>query len=409
MKKSDYILIVSILMVVTFALTPIIMFNESLYIIKGGSMEPNLYHGDLVIVMDKEPANIQAGYQDGDIVVIKGPEYHIDQGAEPDFWDAPNNTRIIHRVIDKKLINGTWYFLTKGDNNVMIDGSIRAISKSEDCSIFEYNESNGVFITEDAILGVVIFKIPFIGYLQEYGLLLSIILIILLFTYQLFSKKWQFHLFRHKSSEKRMIKSKSYLILSGFCLVILFLQIILMMNPYFLNMKNNSMNPIINQNDLIISTSKDPSEILIGDFVIIKSPHYFYEKGFPPILWSNFPNTSYLIHSVVDKMNMNGSWYFSTKGGNIGYEFDGMYRTLLSSPGYLLFEYNKTNIIYIPQDAILGVVQFKIPFIGFWKDNFLFSVSILISLQVLIIIFKKANMKIKITIRETNKKTKFSP
>lgn len=401
MKKSDYILIASILLVVIFVLTPIIIFNESLYVIKGGSMEPNLYQGDLVIVMDKEPASIQAGYQNGDIVVIKSPEYHIDQGAEPDFWDAPNNKRIIHRVIDKKLINGTWYFLTKGDNNAMIDGSIRTISKSEEYSIFEYNESNGVYITEDAILGVVVFKIPFIGYLQEYGLLLSIILIISLFMYQVFSKKWQLHLFRSKRGEKRLVKSKSYLIFSGICMIVLFLQIILMMNPYFLNVKNNSMSPILNQNDLVISTSKDPSEILIGDFVIIKSPRDFYDKGFPPILWSNFPNSSYLIHSVVDKMNVNGTWYFMTKGGNSGYEFDGMYRTVSSSPGYLLFEYNKTNIIYIPQEAILGVVHFKIPFIGFWKDNFLFSLSIIITLQILIVIIKKTDYRIELVKRET--------
>ncbi len=389
-------------MVITFVLISIIIFNDSLYVIKGGSMEPNLYHGDLVIIIHKEPANIQAGYEDGDIIVIKGPEYYTDQGAEPDFWDTPNNTLIIHRVIDKKLINGTWYFLTKGDNNLMIDGSIRTISKSEDYSIFEYNESNGVYITEDAILGVVIFKIPFIGCLQEFGLLLSLILIILLSIYKLISKKWQFLFVRTKRREKKWYKSKSYLIFSGFCLIILFLQIILMINPYILNVKNNSMSPIINQNDLIVSTSKDPSEILIGDYVIIKSPQYFYDKGFPPILWSNFPNSSYFIHSVVDKMNVNGSWYFMTKGGDRGYEFDGMYRTVSSSPGYLLFEYNKTNIIYIPQEAIVGVVQYKIPFIGVFKDFFLISFLIVFIIQILCIVYKKINIKIKPAIREIN-------
>ena len=400
MKKSDYILIAVTIAVFTLVLAPIIIFNDSLYIIKGGSMEPNLYHGDLVIVMDKEPVDIQAGSQDGDIVVIKGPEYYTDQGAEPDFWSTPNNTKIIHRVIDKKLINGTWYFLTKGDNNVMVDGSIRTIIKSEDYSIFEYNESNGVYITEDAIMGVIVFKIPFIGYLQEYGLLISIILIISMLIYQLFSKKWQFQLFRSKrDGQKKLIESKSYLILSGICLIILFLQIILMMNPFFFNVPNNSMNPILNQNDLAISTTKDPSEILIGDVVIIKSPHYFYDMGFPPILWSYSPNSSYIIHRVVDKMNMNGSWYFMTQGDNSGFEFDGMYRTLLSSPGYLLFEYNKTNIIYIPQEAIQGVVEFKIPFIGFWKENFLFSLTIVIVLQILIIIIKKTEMRIKVSKR----------
>jgi len=393
-------LIVSIFMVVTFVIVPIIIFNNSLYIIKGGSMEPNLYHGDLVIVIDKEPADIQAGSQDGDIVVIKGPEYYTDQGAEPDFWSTPNNTKIIHRVIDKKLINGTWHFLTKGDNNVMVDGSIRTIIKSEDYSIFEYNESNGVYITEDAIMGVIVFKIPFIGYLQEYGLLISIILIILILIYQLFSKKWHFQLFRSKrDGQKKLIKSKSYLILSGICLIILFLQIILMMNPFFFNVPNNSMNPILNQNDLAISTTKDPSEILIGDVVIIKSPQYFYDRGFPSILWSYFPNSSYIIHRVVDKMNINGSWHFKTKGDNSGYDFDGMYRTLSSSPGYLLFEYNKTNIIYIPQDAIIGVVEFKVPFIGFWKDNFLISLSIILILQILIMIIKKTEMRIKVSKR----------
>jgi signal peptidase len=408
MKRSDYILIASILIVITFVLVPIIVFNDSLYVVEGNSMEPNLYHGDLVIVIYKEPACIQAGYEDGDIIVIKGPEYYADQGAEPSFWDMPNNTLIIHRAIDKKIINGTWYFLTKGDNNLMIDGSIRTITKSENYSIFEYNESNGVYIPENAILGVVVFKIPFIGCLQEFGLLLSVILIILLFVYKLFSQKWQIHFFKGKRSEKRLIKTKSYLIFSGICVIILFLQVILMINPYFLSVSTNTMYPALNQNDLAISTSRDPSEISIGDVVIIESPIYFYDKGFPPILWSNFPNSSYIIHRVIDKININGSWYFKTKGDHSGYEVDGMYRTLSSSPGYLLFECNKSNIIYIPQEAIIGVVQFNITFIGWVKDNFLFSPCIIIFLQVLILIFKKTNTKITITIRETNKKIKLS-
>jgi len=69
--------------------------------IASGSMLPTLERGDLVFVIGVAPKDIHVG----DIIV-----YHSCQGPY-----------IIHRVIAIKEINGTYYFVTKGDNNLGTD------------------------------------------------------------------------------------------------------------------------------------------------------------------------------------------------------------------------------------------------------------------------------------------------
>ncbi|UXD21653.1 peptidase S24 [Ignicoccus pacificus DSM 13166] len=65
--------------------------------VASGSMLPTLERGDLVFVMGTSPKDVHVG----DIIV-----YHSCQGPF-----------IIHRVIAIKYVNGTYYFVTKGDDN----------------------------------------------------------------------------------------------------------------------------------------------------------------------------------------------------------------------------------------------------------------------------------------------------
>ncbi|GAG32328.1 unnamed protein product, partial [marine sediment metagenome] len=58
---------------------------------------------------------------------------------------------IIHRVVKKSQENGNFYFQTKGDNNI---NSIKSSSLNE------------IRITENQIIGVGVFKVPWFGWIK---------------------------------------------------------------------------------------------------------------------------------------------------------------------------------------------------------------------------------------------------
>lgn len=134
-------------------------------------MEPTLNVGDLVIRGDKEPEDIEVGEEDGDILILRGPDYFYDKGFDPIFWgNLEEGTPIIHRALDKKKIGDKWYFKTKGDNSLVADGGYRFINKTDeyDYVVVEYNDSDVIYISETEVLGVVIFKISYVGYIKLY-------------------------------------------------------------------------------------------------------------------------------------------------------------------------------------------------------------------------------------------------
>lgn len=124
-------------------------------VVVSGSMEPNLYRGDLLFLRGKDGADIRNGTvegREGDIIVFNA------QG----IWSHPPPDPIVHRVIDKWYVDGDgWYFRTKGDANSQPD--------------------NGD-VPESHILGVVVGRIPFIGWvkiaLTESGLLIPLLVIV---------------------------------------------------------------------------------------------------------------------------------------------------------------------------------------------------------------------------------------
>ena len=169
-------------------LLPFIIFKDRLFVITSRSMEPTLNVGDLVIRGDKDPEDIKVGEEDGDILILRGPDYFYEKGFDPIFWgNLEEGTPIIHRAIDNKKIGDKWYFKTKGDNNLVADGGYRFINETDeyDYVVIEYNSSEVIYISETEILGVVIFKIPYVGYIKLYFPLIFAFLIGILMFYLL--------------------------------------------------------------------------------------------------------------------------------------------------------------------------------------------------------------------------------
>jgi signal peptidase I len=182
--KSNKRFIITLLILIISLFLPFIVFKEYLYVITTPSMTPALGVGDLVIRGYKSPENIHVGETNGDILILRGPQYYYQNGNDPLLWNfLNNNTPIIHRAIDKKRIGDLWYFLTKGDNNELPDGALNLLNNSEDYLLIEFNSSNSIYIPETEILGIVFMKIPFIGYLNIYNHIIIIGLIGFLILY----------------------------------------------------------------------------------------------------------------------------------------------------------------------------------------------------------------------------------
>jgi len=99
--------------------------TSPLVVVTSESMETTLYRGDLLILQARAAEDIHLL----DIVVYQDSVWHV---------DGP----IVHRVVEIEIINGTYYYYTKGDNNDMRDPGER---------------------TYDEIIGVVVGRIPAIG------------------------------------------------------------------------------------------------------------------------------------------------------------------------------------------------------------------------------------------------------
>ena len=112
-------LMITIILVLWFALG---IFPIKPVAIASGSMEDILYIGDVVLIKKCKGNDVNVG----DII-----EYQMD------------GYTVIHRIIEKYQTKGRFYFRTKGDNNSQPDTNM---------------------VTEDQIIGKVIYKIRYLGY-----------------------------------------------------------------------------------------------------------------------------------------------------------------------------------------------------------------------------------------------------
>ena len=102
-KNTGFWLLIA-LFVLLFATIIAQLFGIHRYLVVSGSMEPNLYAGDIVFV------NTNIDFEDveiGDVIIFKH-----------------KGMNIIHRVIETMTINEKTYFKTKGDANKFDDGFV---------------------------------------------------------------------------------------------------------------------------------------------------------------------------------------------------------------------------------------------------------------------------------------------
>ncbi len=163
-KIKDYAAVAAIVAVVVLALPTLQLLTGSsvpLAAVHGVSMLPLLQEGDLVIVIGVSPHNIKVG----DIIVYRNPL---------------SGALVIHRVIDKKDLDGIVYFKVKGDNNPAPDAYPLvciarlgvpiprwAIVKEDGLALVDYIPSNLVIGKVLEVDGAPV-KIPYLGYLSLY-------------------------------------------------------------------------------------------------------------------------------------------------------------------------------------------------------------------------------------------------
>lgn len=103
------------------------------YVLGSYSMSPTLMYGDVVFV---EPvanfSDIVADPTNGDIIAFYNPEYFSPQEV------------IIHRAVNRTVVNGTVFFQTKGDANYLPDNW---------------------WVPQDLVIGKVVGRVPLLGFL----------------------------------------------------------------------------------------------------------------------------------------------------------------------------------------------------------------------------------------------------
>ena len=155
MKKTNYW---QVLIYIVYAIVIIFAFlaissklsvgGFKLLVVKSGSMEPTIKTGSMVI--DKTVGE----YQIGDIITFKNSE-------------SPSET-MTHRLVDIEYQGSTKFFQTKGDAN---------------------DSPDSAKITADQIVGKVIFKVPYFGYIVSFtrtlpGLIIFIVMPALIIIYE---------------------------------------------------------------------------------------------------------------------------------------------------------------------------------------------------------------------------------
>ncbi len=115
------VLVIAIVIASFLALGLVLGTSVPIRVVESGSMctntdgcdgwshpfEPTLHVGDVIIIQQVDPKDLNANYPNSDIIVYQNPAVMGNLKATP----------IVHRIVAEYTINGTLYFQTKGDGN----------------------------------------------------------------------------------------------------------------------------------------------------------------------------------------------------------------------------------------------------------------------------------------------------
>lgn len=109
-----------------------------------------LHIGDLIIIQKLNPQDYNVNYPDSDIIVYQNSELATNLGTTP----------IVHRIVARYEVNGTYCFQTKGDGN--------GTHWPANVSSTEYDSnvlwSSGQGVSQDYVLGRVVMRVPYVGW-----------------------------------------------------------------------------------------------------------------------------------------------------------------------------------------------------------------------------------------------------
>lgn len=157
--------------------------------VASGSMKPTLNIGDLIVVQGVSTASeIKAASKpEGDIIVYR---------VEGLIVGGQREGLIVHRAVDKKQVEGKWYFTTKGDHNSGEDSVRNATT---------YKELLGV--PESHVVGKVVYRIPWVGniplFIQTPSGMILIVLLFVVWIFVEFLYSWK------KKGEEEALKTEA--------------------------------------------------------------------------------------------------------------------------------------------------------------------------------------------------------
>jgi signal peptidase I len=128
-----------------------------------------LHVGDIIVIQQVNPADLNVNYPNSDIIVYENPT-------------NPTATPIVHRIVQRYEVNGTFYFQTKGDGNGGRWPEIPSPGEYDSNTLWH----TGQGVPQNLVIGKVVMRIPYFGWVtlflrnNPWGLPVVIGLILLL-------------------------------------------------------------------------------------------------------------------------------------------------------------------------------------------------------------------------------------
>jgi signal peptidase I len=178
-------LIVAVVLGLFFGLQLVLGTGVPVRVVESGSMcvpydsacdgwshpfDHTLHVGDIIVIQQVNPTDLNANYPNSDIIVYENPT-------------NPTATPIVHRIVEKYESNGTLYFQTKGDGNGQKWPQIPSPAEYDSQTLWS---NNGQGVPQNLVIGKVVMRIPYFGWItlflrnNPWGLPVVIGLILLL-------------------------------------------------------------------------------------------------------------------------------------------------------------------------------------------------------------------------------------